>query len=181
MKDSTKKIVVTGGPGTGKTTLIESLKERAFHCLPEISRQVTLEARKQGVEQLFLTNPLLFSEKLLEGRVNQYLESLSLAEELVFFDRGIPDVVAYLDYIGDSYPLDFEHACQRHMYDQVFLLPPWEDIYISDNERYENFDQARRIHDHLLKTYSRFGYQLTEVPTGTPEDRRDFIINNLIS
>lgn len=179
MKDSTHKIVVTGGPGTGKTTLIENLKGKQYHCLPEISRQVTLEAQKQGIEQLFLTNPLLFSEKLLEGRVKQFLESLQLTEDLVFFDRGIPDVVAYLDYIGDTYPINFEEACEQHLYDQVFLLPPWEDIYISDNERYENFDQARRIHEHLQRTYDRFGYQLIEVPTGTPEHRTNFIINHL--
>ncbi|THD66651.1 ATPase [Robertkochia marina] len=180
MIESTKKIVVTGGPGTGKTTLIDTLKDKEFHCLPEISRQVTLEAREQGIEQLFLTDPLLFSKKLLEGRVNQFIESLNLTKNLVFFDRGIPDVVAYLDYIGDDYPALFEEACKEHLYDQVFLLPPWEDIYISDNERYENFDQAKRIHEHLERTYSRFGYHLTEVPTGTPESRTEFIINNLL-
>jgi hypothetical protein len=36
--------------------------------LPEIE-EVTLEA-KQGIEQLFLEKPLLFSELLLEGRKN---------------------------------------------------------------------------------------------------------------
>ncbi|MBL7474169.1 AAA family ATPase [Robertkochia sediminum] len=174
-----KKIVVTGGPGTGKTTLIDKLKERNFHCLPEISRQVTLEARKQGIEQLFLTDPILFSRKLMEGRINQYHEAMRNDEGLVFFDRGIPDVLAYMDYIGDKYPSEFEEACHDHLYDQVFVLPPWKDIYISDNERYENYDQARRIHDHLLLTYDRFGYRVYEVPTGTPEVRTDYIINNI--
>lgn len=180
MKESTKKIVVTGGPGTGKTTLINTLKEKDYFCLPEISRQVTLQAREQGIEQLFLTNPLLFSEKLLEGRIKQYLQVDDPGKDLVFFDRGIPDVVAYLDYIGDTYPAIFENACTRHLYDQVFLLPPWEDIYISDNERYENFDQAKRIHEHLQKTYARFGYKMTEVPPGSPESRTEFIITNLL-
>ena len=61
--------MVTGGPGTGKSSLIHELKQRGHCCLDEISRQVTLEARKNGIEQLFLTQPLAFSELLLKGRL----------------------------------------------------------------------------------------------------------------
>ena len=64
-----KKIVITGGPGTGKTTLINALITSGYNCLPEISRQVTLQAQKDGIEQLFLEKPLLFSELLLSGRI----------------------------------------------------------------------------------------------------------------
>ncbi|NQV77116.1 MAG: ATP-binding protein, partial [Lutibacter sp.] len=70
-----QKIVITGGPGTGKSTIIEELAKRNFTCMKEISREVILNARKNGSEQLFLTKPLLFSELLLEGRINQYIEA----------------------------------------------------------------------------------------------------------
>jgi hypothetical protein len=40
----------------------------------EISRR-TLEAKKQGIEQLFLEKPLLFSELLLEGRKKQFVDA----------------------------------------------------------------------------------------------------------
>ncbi|MGB5418614.1 AAA family ATPase, partial [Algibacter sp.] len=52
---STKKIVITGGPGTGKSTLVNELINRGHICLEEISRQVILDAKKQGIDQLFLT------------------------------------------------------------------------------------------------------------------------------
>ncbi|UNY97784.1 ATP-binding protein [Zhouia spongiae] len=176
---SHKKIVITGGPGTGKTSVVEILKQRGHVCFPEISRQVTLEAQKQGIEQLFLEDPLLFSKKLLEGRVSQFKEALNHPEKSVFLDRGIPDVVAYLDYANQTYPPYFTRACEQHTYDKIFLLPPWEDIYISDNERYENFEQAVLIHDHLEAAYKRYGYHLVEVPTGTVDLRADFIEKNL--
>ena len=70
-----KKIVLTGGPSTGKSTVLEELINRNYNCMTEISREVTLNARKNGVEQLFLTKPLLFSELLIEGRINQYIEA----------------------------------------------------------------------------------------------------------
>lgn len=174
---STKNIVITGGPGTGKTTIINELIKRDFTCLEEISRQVTLEAQERGIEQLFLTEPLLFSDMLLEGRIKQFDESLKRNSDLIFFDRGIPDVVAYMDYLGTSYPERYNIACLDHKYDHVFILAPWQEIYVSDNERYENYEQAVEIHHHLLAAYARYGYALHDVPFGTVENRTDFIIN----
>ncbi len=60
-----KKIVITGGPGTGKTSLINHLEIKGFNCMHEISREVTLKAKEEGIEQLFLTEPLIFSPMLL--------------------------------------------------------------------------------------------------------------------
>ena len=174
-----KIVVIIGGPGTGKTTIIEGLLAKGFCCYPEISREVTLEAKKQGIEQLFLENPLLFSELLLEGRKKQFHNAQKEPHNIVFLDRGIPDVLAYMHYIGDSYPAFFDQACRDHIYTKIFLLPPWEEIYISDNERYENFEQAKLIYNHLTETYQKYGYDLIEVPKGTVEDRISFILNQL--
>jgi len=172
-------IVIIGGPGTGKTTIIDGLLERGHCCFPEISREITLEAKKQGIEQLFLENPLLFSELLLEGRKKQY--HLAVAEEnpVVFIDRGIPDVLAYMHYIGDAYPAFFDEACREHKYTKIFILPPWEAIYESDDARYENYEQATLIYKHLKETYESYGYNLIEVPKDTVDNRILFILGHL--
>ena len=172
-------IVITGGPGTGKTTIIDALIEQGYACFPEISRQITLEAKKQGIEQLFLEKPLLFSELLLEGRKKQHHQATQDVAEIVFMDRGIPDILAYMHYIGDSYPAFFDQASRDHAYSKIFVLPPWEDIYESDEARYENFEQAKLIFAHLIETYEKYGYQLIEVPCGTVEERIQFIFDQL--
>ncbi|TBN04445.1 ATPase [Hyunsoonleella flava] len=176
---SQKKIVITGGPGTGKSTIINELISRGYDCLEEISRQVTLEAKKQGIDQLFLTNPLLFSELLLKGRQEQFEKAKTFKSKIVFFDRGLPDVLAYMDFIGDSYPKDFDMVTKNTVYDTVFILKPWEAIYKSDNERYESFTQAKTIHKHLLSTYKAYNYKPIDVPFGNVEDRADFILSSL--
>ncbi len=175
----TQIVVIIGGPGSGKTSIIEGLLEKGFCCYPEISRQVTLEAKKNGIEQLFLENPLLFSELLLEGRKKQFENACEEPGAVVFIDRGIPDVLAYMHYIGDSYPASFDAACKEFKYDRIFLLPPWEEIYESDNERYENYEQAKLIHEHLVETYTGYGYELTEVPKQSVSQRIDFILSQL--
>lgn len=174
-----KKIVITGGPGTGKTSIINELLRRNYSCLQEVSRQVTLEARKKGIEQLFLTQPLLFSELLLKGRKAQFDEAATTTNNFVFLDRGIPDILAYMDNSGDEYPQFFNEACKNNIYDHVFILAPWQKIYISDNERYENFNQAIEIHTQLVKIYEKFNYKLIEVPFYSIKKRSDYILNIL--
>ena len=98
---------------------------------------------------------------------------------VVFLDRGIPDVLAYMHYIGDAYPAFFDQACKDHKYNSVFVLPPWQDIYVSDAERYENYEQAVLIHDHLMETYQKYGYSIIEVPKDTVENRMEFILNQI--
>ena len=175
-----KIILLIGGPSSGKTTLMNHLESEGHICYPEISREVILKAREEGVDYLFLENPILFSERLLEGRIKQY-EKATTEGKNVFIDRGIPDVVAYMDYIGDTYPEKFIAACETYKYDKVFLLPPWEEIYTCDAERYESYEEASKIHHFLVDTYTKYGYDLHEVPKTSVEERFQFIINHLKS
>lgn len=172
-------IVLIGGPGSGKTSLINRLIAKGYCCYPEISRAVTLEAQKQGTEQLFLENPLLFSELLLEGRKKQFQDAQKEPHNIVFIDRGIPDILAYLHYINQRYPSFFEDACRENTYSKIFILPPWKEIYVTDGERYENYDQARHIHKHLMETYKNYGYDLIEVPKDTLDNRILFILDRI--
>jgi predicted ATPase len=174
-----KKIALIGGPATGKTTLINALKAQGYYCMEEISRQVTLEAQKNGIEQLFLEDPIWFSKQLLDGRKKQFLDAQNSNEPIVFFDRGLPDIVAYLDYINSDYDQEFITVCEVHKYDKIFILPPWKAIYKTDNERYESFDQLLEIQGYLKKWYSKFGYEIIEVNIGPIEERIKFILNRI--
>ena len=173
----TVKIVIAGGPGTGKSSIIKELISRGFTCFEEVSREVILEARKNGDDQLFLTQPLLFSELVLKGREKQFLDAKNSLKEVVFLDRGTPDVVAYMDYVKETYPENFNKVCQETPYDFVFILQPWQEIYTQDNERYETFKQALKIHAYLVDSYTKFGYKLKDVPFNPVTNRTDYILN----
>lgn len=174
-----QKIVLIGGPGTGKSSILKELVKRKHTCMPEISRAVTLQAQKEGIEQLFLTKPLLFSELLLAGREQQFLDAEKSEASLVFFDRGIPDVHAYLNYLETDYPPIFQEKSTLYKYAKVFMLAPWEAIFETDNERYESFEQAVTIDLFLRTAYQEIGYTIIDVPFGTIEERTNYILDSL--
>jgi predicted ATPase len=174
-----QKIVITGGPGSGKTTLIEALSKKNFYCFPEISREITLKSQKEGIEQLFVEDPISFSEKILEGRVKQFELAEETPADVIFFDRGIPDTVAYLNFSKQSYSNDFEIISNNKRYSKVFLLPPWEAIYERDAVRYESFNESEEIYHHIKIIYGKYGYDLIEVPRLSIDHRIDFILNYL--
>ena len=176
-----KRILLIGGPSTGKTTLLNHLDSLGHICLIEISREVIKNAQKEGIDQLFLEDPLLFSTLLKEARIKQYHEAKSHETDFVFYDRGIPDTVAYMDYIKQEYPEEFNVACIRFRYDKVFVLPPWKEIHTTDNERYESFEQALEIQEALLKTYKKYQYDPIKVPVDSVEKRAQFILSKLIA
>ena len=176
-----QKIVLIGGPGTGKTTVLNELKNRGFYCFDEVSREVTIKAQEQGIEQLFLTEPLLFSKMLLEGREEQFIASKKINKKQVFFDRGIPDVHAYMNYFNTEYPSYFIEKSNLYKYDKIFHFSPWKEIHVTDNERYETFEESNKIDLFLLEAYKQLGYKIINVPFGSVKERTDFIVNSLTS
>jgi len=175
-----RKIVITGGPSTGKSTVIKELKNRNFTCFDEVSRDIIKQAQQEGIDQLFLEDPYLFSKKLLEGRLKQYQEANQLNDTVIFFDRGLPDINAYLKYIKQPIPDEFEKITREHPYDKlVFIMPPWDEIYTTDTERYESFNQAQLIHNKLVNYYKELGYYLIFVPFGPVEKRVDYILDSI--
>lgn len=175
-KNNIAGILLIGGPSTGKSTTLFALEQKGFKCLPEIAREVTIEAQKKGIDQLFVSQPLLFSEMLLEGRIKQHQEALENLPKISFIDRGIPDVLAYLRFSKSEIPSLFEEACQTYKYQKVFHFPIWDEIYVQDGERYESLEQAKIIDAYLISTYKDFGYEIIEVPKDSIENRCNFII-----
>ena len=181
-----KRVVITGGPGTGKTSIIKGLEQQGFHCYHEIIRDMTSKAKKEGDPDSFASNPLVFvddalqfNKDLLHGRAKHYQDSLKSKEPIIFFDRGIPDVLAYMDFFEQPDDNKFTSTCEKNPYDHIFLLPPWQEIYISDNERLESYEEAEKIDSALHNTYTQFGYEPILVPKKPVSERIDFILKTL--
>jgi predicted ATPase len=176
-----KKIVITGGPGSGKTVIINELEKRGYHVKHEIVRVLYKEGINKGVNNAFKDDPLEFSKKLLDYRINQFDSSSDLkynsCKPYVFFDRGLHDIFAYLNFIKKNY--DYKNIIFSYPYDFVFLFNPWKKIYIKDDERMESFEDSRRLFEHIKLIYNEAKIKTKIILNDSVENRVDYIINHL--
>ena len=171
------KIIFTGGPGFGKSSVIEQFRLKGFHCIPDAPRQVLEEQSKLKSGILPQGNFERFAMLVLERMVRQYL---SAGPGICLFDRGIPDIMAYLDYAGLKVPEAVTGQVNKHSFHStIFFFPPWEEIYKKDRVRYETFEQARSIGDCIKHTYKNLGYSILEVPKNNIRERVKYVERHL--
>lgn len=174
------RFILTGGPGSGKSTIIDAITERGYWCSKEAGRGVIQDQVNIGGEALPWANQTAFAELMLCWEMRSWYEAEGQTP-LCFFDRGVPDVAGYLRLSELTIPRHLENAIEKFRYNRtVFIAPPWHDIYVQDAERKQSFDVAVATYHAMVKTYRMYDYQLLELPRGSVEERVDFIFSNIV-
>lgn len=173
----TTRVVITGAPGTGKSTLLKQLENKGYPVHSEMARELIRENQSCESEILPWRDHQRFGIDLFTRQVEQYREALE--SRVNFFDRGILDNLAYLRRDGLKNPELEARALDYPYHRQVFLTPPWREIYGNDEVRWEDFDTMLDIHRALQGIYQDFGYRIIEVPKGNPEERGAFVLEQL--
>lgn len=168
--------IITGGPGAGKTTLLDALKGAGFGCSVEAGRGVIRDQVAIDGPALPWRDPAAFAELMLAWEMRSY--HLAAHETgHVFFDRGVPDIIGYLRLTGLPVPGHVQQAVGRFHYNrQVFIAPPWPEIFRQDAERRQDLAEAVRTYENLASVYTELGYELVELPRAPIPQRAAFVI-----
>ncbi|KJG23100.1 ATP-binding protein [Photobacterium iliopiscarium] len=172
-------IVFTGGPGSGKTTVINELKARNFFCSEEVGRKVIQTQVTQKSDALPWANKEAFRDLMLKFEIASY-QYHQRQNSLVFFDRGIIDILGYSNLEQIKLSDELTSAISNFKYhSKVFIFPPWKEIFTNDSERKQDFAVAVNTYNEMVLAYEKSGYEIIEVPFGTVNERIDFILVNL--
>jgi predicted ATPase len=168
--------IISGGPGSGKSSIIEALKDHGFLTVDEVGRQIIQEQIRIDGDALHWKDQIKFRDLMLSRSIYTF-EQVTEKKRPVFFDRGIPELIGYCHLIKTNVPNYLRNATQLFRYNQkVFVTPPWEEIYQNDPERRQTWQEAIDTYHNVIDSYDESGYQLVEIPKVTLTERVDFIL-----
>ena len=93
--------VITGASGAGKSTLVAALSDLGYSTVQEAALAVLREQIQSNGGILPSTDRLAFTEAVLARNIQAYLAAQRW-EPPVFFDRGIPECLAWLQLAASS-------------------------------------------------------------------------------
>lgn len=162
------RIVITGGPSVGKTTIVSGVAERGFPFVQEFATQII----KEGV---FLpwVDRCSFQDEVLRRQCAAERE-LDNVTGPVFLDRGLFDGEAYYIYDKLEIPARFAQL-DASKYTLAFLVEPLN-FFDKTEVRREDLEFTHKISVILENCYSSRGVEVVRVPAMTPEERVDFVI-----
>ena len=176
MAHLTGNFIITGTAGTGKTSLIDLLRQRGYVAFDEAQRAILTEQTAVDGPALPAKHPELF----IEATLNHCIACLNEASAtLSFFDRGIPDVAAYARRFGVDPSRCFAVSELQQYNKSAFLLPPWPEIFETDPMRGKSFAEYQDFHALIVACYQQAGFALIEVPRCSLEDRAEFILERI--
>ena len=167
--------VITGGPGSGKSTLIDALAALGYARTEEAGRSVIRSQLASGGQALPWDDRRAFAKQMLRHDVRSY-RTAQRQSGPVLCDRGIPDVIGYLQL--EQLPISscLLHAARSFRYHRrVFIAPPWPEIYQQDAERKQTPEIAGQTWHVMAGVYRELGYELTEIPRAPLAERVRFM------
>lgn len=150
-KPSTCRVVLSGGPGVGKTSILRRLQELGHAVQPEVFTELFDEAAKAHRFDALFEDPLLLVRRLIARQ--QELER-DQTSAITFFDRGMIDIAAFADNLGLERPPAEQAILDTASYNLVFIPEPLPRACYQQNQvRRQTYDASLLHHQNVVTVY----------------------------
>lgn len=170
-------VLITGCSGGGKSTLLAELAARGFSVVEEPGRRIVREELESKGDALPWVNLAAFAQRAIALSIEDHTAASQRAG-WTFFDRGLVDAVAALQHATGE-PLREDLLAGHRYHSQVFLTPPWPEIYENDAERKHRLADAIAEYERISALLPKLGYEVVILPKVSVSERADFLFNVL--
>lgn len=181
---TSRLVVITGGPGSGKTSLVTRLGSLGYATVPEAALQIIDEFNREhgvaGQVEWRQQHPAEFTRLVMKRQVT--LEAACTIAEggIGFCDRGRPDTMAYAALAGYELDSESRSLVESQRYLRVFLLDTFSHFTMRpETGRTSDRERSVRIHDLLDEAYRSLGYLPCRVPELSVRNRARLVLSEL--
>ena len=174
---ASRHVILSGCSGGGKSTLLAELRRRGFLAVEEPGRRIVAEEMRSEGKALPWVDLEAFARRAIEMAFHDR-ECIKHVEKWVFFDRGLVDAAVALEHATGISASDTVSAGSR-FHQQIFMTPPWPEIYQMDDERQHDMEEGIGEYHRLLDAFDQLGYDTVILPKVDVEARADFVLARL--
>ena len=152
-----KKIVFSGGPNVGKTSILLELKKRGYQVRNEVFTKLFSEMQKENrLDDLFKNKEALINRLIALQIEEENFHNIN-AQEYIFFDRGIIDISGFAKEIEYNLTQQKISIIENINYDFCFIPEPLDKQFYEQNSvRRQTFEESLERHKQCINIYIEY-------------------------
>jgi predicted ATPase len=172
-----KRFILTGAPGSGKTTLIRQLEVEGFVVVEEAATDVITLSQAQGITEPWTHPSFIDAIVELQGKRERLASSLAtdLTSGVQFHDRSVVCTAALAEYLDFSFANLLRHELARieaeNIFDRRVLFVRNLGFIAPTEARRTSYEEAVRFEVIHERIYREHGFELVPIEAGSIADR----------
>lgn len=177
-----KRYIITGGPGSGKTSIINYIAQMGYAVMAESATEIIEKDIQKGIDKPWRAND--YHSRVAALNKEKQLHAATLNEPIVFFDRGHLDGITYILLQKRELKQDVKDFVESSMifFETTVFFIENLDHCAQDVNRTETLEESQEKAFHLEHNYRKLGYNVIKIPIGTVKQRTkkllDLVKNN---
>lgn len=176
-----KRYILTGTPGSGKTSMLHMLKDRGYPVIEEAATDVIALEHSRGNAEPWRHPD--FIDKIVRLQKQRQLESSPQPNRPQLYDRSPICTLALSRYVGYAPSVDLLDELARIEHENIYQ----KQVFFVENLGFIQPTEARKItfEESLLfekihaEVYIELGYKLIRIPPDTLSNRVQQIVDFL--
>ena len=176
-----QRYILTGTPGSGKTSLIRALEFTGFSVVAEAATDIIAYEQMQGVDEPWKNED--FIDYIVRLQKQRQIALSDQHSEIHFYDRSPICTYAlakYLNFHPSTLLIqEIERTRNDRVYEEIVFFIDNLGFIENTNARQISFKESLKFEETHLAAYKKFGFSCVHIPAMPIEERAKLILEHV--